>query len=53
MYTKYIGGGKMQHKAYCSKHSLEQRTKVKSMLLSKTFLSWFAILFCCDQSLII
>ncbi|KMT20024.1 hypothetical protein BVRB_1g000440 [Beta vulgaris subsp. vulgaris] len=30
MYTKYIGGGKMQHKAYCSKHSLEQRTKAET-----------------------
>lgn len=30
MYTKYIGGGKMQHKSYCSKHSLEQRAKAET-----------------------
>lgn len=23
-----LGGGKLQHKAYCEKHSVEQRTKV-------------------------
>ncbi|KAH9605285.1 hypothetical protein KSS87_016321 [Heliosperma pusillum] len=27
MYTKYIGGGKMQHKAYCCKHSSDQKVK--------------------------
>ncbi|KAK9743342.1 hypothetical protein RND81_03G233500 [Saponaria officinalis] len=30
MYTKYIGGGKMHHKAYCSKHSSEQKVKTET-----------------------
>ncbi|KAK9713812.1 hypothetical protein RND81_06G052700 [Saponaria officinalis] len=30
MCTKYEGGGKMQHKAYCCKHSLEQKTKAET-----------------------
>lgn len=41
LYAKYMGGGKMQHKAYCSKHSLEQRSKVESHLLFwKFFFVW-------------